>query len=127
MKLFLLALALLVAPACKTTAPEWMNLPPIVEQNGVRVHTDGVKRVSFWFVGITGEATNVSGGDLESCTIRFDCINALGKKVGTAIAECDEFEDGASWTFTASFEESDVRDIEIVAAPVVRVQRAPVR
>lgn len=107
---------------CKTTVPSWMSLPPVAERHGVTVVTDGVKRLSFWYLGITGEATNHSGNDYSSCTISYDCLDSLGKKVGTAVASCEDLEDGAVWTFTASFEESDVRDVELVGPPIVRVR-----
>lgn len=122
MKRAMLVLALALSAGCKSKAPAWMNLPPPVEQHGVRVVTEGVKRFSFWFIGLSGEATNLSGEAYKSCTLRFECFDALGAKIGTATASCEDFEPDAVWSFTADLDQ-DAGDVEIVAAPLVQVRR----
>lgn len=117
------ALLLSMLSGCKYSSPAWMNMPPPIEQHGVQVKVEGVKRLSYWFLGISGEASNVSGKDYQGCTITIDCLDSLGSKVGRATATCDEFEDGAVWNFTADFDTGNVKDVEIVAAPIVRVKR----
>jgi hypothetical protein len=116
--LVLAACAALLLPACRSTPPAWLELPPASTQHGVEVVVDGVLRGTTWLKGVTGKATNLSGADLARCTITFDAYSMHGERLGSARAEREELAAGSTWSFKARFPK-DINDAVTISAPRV--------
>lgn len=121
---FALLLALGLA-GCRANYDE-VAVPPETEEQGVRIFVRGVERGPFTnFRAVHGEATNVSGGTLGSCTLTFTGLDFASEDLGDATATREDWAAGEVWKFRARFPLGGVQGLYGVVLKNIEIKSQP--
>lgn len=88
-------------PASRLTQ---VALPAPYTQQGIGIVVDGLYRDGYGNVlGVSGEATNLTGRDLVTVMVTLDVVDGAGTKVSSAIASTTGLKASQRWRFQAHF------------------------
>lgn len=81
-----------------------VSLPAPYTQEGIGVVVDGLYRDGYSnVVGVSGEATNLTGRDLVTVMVTLDVVDGAGTKVSGAMASTTGLKASQRWRFQANF------------------------
>jgi hypothetical protein len=115
-------LLLLAAVSCHAPEPT-LDMPRPYQRSGVRVILKELYKMGDNVAGVTGEAENVSGATIKSCTLNFVVLDFHDLKVSDARATRENIEPGEHWTFQALFTTPFTSEFDRVVSDQVVVKK----